>query len=169
VKLLALFAMLAVTAGGTAAARPGSPNDGALTVKNGDGRIVIKGSGAVIGRFDNGQVTIKDPNPNDGTGPIVAGADSTQSLGERTTRYSGTNVRFRIIGGAFTVTVFATDIDLSAIGRGMATLDGTGGARGDTDNGGNGVYSRNGSAPQPFPSFVFTFPLYTPPPTAGGG
>ena len=60
----------------------------------------------MIGRFDKGQVTIKDPNPNDGTGPIVTGAEAAQSISDKTTRYSGTNIRFRIIGGSFTVTVF---------------------------------------------------------------
>ena len=51
-------------------------------------------------------MTIKDPNPNDGVGPIVTGADVTQSLNDKTTRYSGSNIRFRMIGGAFAVTVF---------------------------------------------------------------
>jgi hypothetical protein len=62
---------------------------------------VIAGKGAVIGRFDRGQVTIKDPNPYDGTGPIVTGADRVEALGEKTTRYSGSNIRFRMIGGSF--------------------------------------------------------------------
>lgn len=159
VKSFALFVVLAVLmVTGTAAARPGGPNDGTLTVKNGDGRIVFVGKGAVavIGRFDKGQVTIKDPNPNDGTGPIVTGADVTQSVGEKTTRYSGAKVRFRIIGGSFTVTVFGTDIDLSAIGRGTVALNGGKGNDDDYD----GSYSLNGGPAQPFPpNFVLTFPL----------
>src|SRR5206468_8261850 len=100
-----MLALLA--AAGTAAAQTRGPSDGALSVKHAAGRVVINGKGAVIGRFDEGWVTIKDPNPNDGTGPIVNGADSTRSIGEKTTRYSGSNIRFRIIGGSFTVTVFA--------------------------------------------------------------
>jgi hypothetical protein len=138
---------------GTAAARSGGPNDGTLTVKNADGRVVIIGGfkGAVIGRFDTGQVTIKDPNPNDGIGPIVTGADVTQSLNDRTTRYSGSNVRFRMIGGPFSVNVFGADIDLSAIGRGLIQLNGT---KAFDD----GTYAVNG-AMQPFPSIQYTFPL----------
>src|SRR5438034_1148655 len=124
---------------GTAAARPDATGDGALSVKNADGRVIIVGSrGGVIGRFDEGQITIKDPNPNDGTGPIVTGADTVTVVSERATRYSGTNVRFRILGGAFSVSVFANDIDLSAIGRGMVTLQGTRGAD-NTD----ATYARN--------------------------
>ena len=65
-------------------------------------------AGGVIGRLDKGQVTIEDPNPNDGTGPIVNGADSTSSVGDHTTRYSGANIRFRIVGDTFTVTVAGT-------------------------------------------------------------
>jgi hypothetical protein len=158
VKCFALFGLLALlVVTGTAAARSGGPNDGTLTVKNGDGRIVITGfKGAVIGRFDKGQVTIKDPNPNDGIGPIVTGADVTQSLSENTTRYSGSKVRFRTIGGSFTITVFGTDINLSAIGRGLIQLNGSLGARGTVDD---GTYAVNGGAPQPFPPFPFRFPL----------
>ena len=151
---------------GAAAARTGGPNDGALSVKNADGRVVIAGKGAVIGRFDRGQVTIKDPNPNDGTGPIVTGADRVEALGEKTTRYSGSNIRFRMIGGAFTVTVFGTDIDLSAVGRGMVTLNGSI-AKGNGANN-DASFAVNGGAPAPFPPYGLTFPLAAPPPSPGG-
>jgi hypothetical protein len=168
VKYFAFFGVLAAPfLGGTAVAGSAAPNDGALSVKNADGRVVMVGKGAMIGRLDKGQVTIKDPNPNDGTGPIVTGADSTQSLGEKTTRYSGTNIRFRIIGGSFTVNVYGTDIDLSAIGRGIVTLDGSL-ARGTTEDKNGASYSLNGGAAQPFPTFRFTFPL-TPSQTGAGG
>jgi hypothetical protein len=158
VKLFALIGVLGVlVTAGAALAKPSGPNDGALSVKNADGRVVMIGRGVLIGRFDTGQVTIKDPNPNDGAKPIVTGADVTQSLGEKTTRYSGSNVRFRMIGGTFSITVFGRDIDLSAVGRGMVTLNGTLGGKGSAGN--DGTYAVNGGAPQPFPSFVFTFPL----------
>jgi hypothetical protein len=154
--LVGLLAVLVVT--GTAAARSDGSSDGTLTVKNADGRVVIIGSrGAVIGHFDRGQVTIKDPNPNDNVGPIVTGADATQSLNEKTTRYSGANIRFRMIGGSFSVTVFGTNIDLSVIGKGLVTLDGTLGAGANLND--DGTYAVNGGAPQPFPNFRFTFPL----------
>jgi hypothetical protein len=163
VKYFAPFGVLAVLVlTGTAAATTGGANDGALSVKNADGRVVFIGKGAVIGRFDTGQVTIKDPNPYDGTGPIVTGADQTQSLGERTTRYSGSNIRFRIIGGSFSVNVFGSDVDLSAVGRGMVTLNGSI-AKGSPDNG--ATYTLNGDAPRPFPMYPYTFPLA--PPSSG--
>jgi hypothetical protein len=167
IGMLALLA-LAGSAGvlvvtGTASARSESGTDGALSVKNSDGRVVmIASKGVVIGRVGKGQITIKDPNPNDGPGPIVTGADSRESLGEKTTRYSGSNIRFRIIGGSYSLTVFGTNIDLSAVGRGMVTLDGTLSAKSNsaTDD---DTYAVNGTPPQPFPTFRFTFPLAAPP------
>jgi hypothetical protein len=169
VKYFASISVLALLAlAGTASARPGSATDGALSVKNSDGRVVLIASrGVVIGRLGKGQITIKDPNPNDGPGPIVTGADSKESLSEKTTRYNGTNIRFRIIGGSYSLTVYGTDIDLSAVGRGMVTLDGTLSAKSNsaTDD---DTYAVNGTPPQPFPTFRFTFPL-APPQIAPGG
>jgi hypothetical protein len=167
VKYFAPLGLLVVlVTAGAAAAHTGGANDGALSVKNADGRVVMVGKGAVIGRFDKGQVTIKDPNPFDGTGPIVTGADRVEALGEKTTRYSGSNIRFRMIGGSFTATVFGTDIDLSVVGRGMVTLDGKI-AKGSGANS-DASYAVNGGAPEDFPHFVLTFPLAAPPSSAGG-
>ena len=159
-KALALLGVLSAFAfSGSALATSSGPSDGALSIKNADGRIVVNGRGGVIGRLDKGQVTIKDPNPNDGTGPIVTGADSTSSVGDHTTRYSGANIRFRIIGGTFTVTVAGNGVDMSVIGRGLVTMDGTSGT--------DGTYTLNGDTAQPFPTIRFTFPLAAP--TGAGG
>jgi hypothetical protein len=166
VKYFALVGLLAVLVmTGTAAARTGGANDGALSVKNAAGRVIIRGRGVVIGRFDKGQVTINDPSSSDSVKPIITGADSTQSLGDRTTRYSGSNIRFRIIGGAFSVNVFGTDIDLSAVGRGMVTLNGSI-AKGSDNN--DATYAQNGDPPLPFPTYALTFPLAAPQPGPGG-
>jgi hypothetical protein len=164
VKSFALICVLAVLVmtGTAAAARPDGNNDGALSVKNADGRVIIVGKGVVIGRFDKGQVTVRDPNPNDGVEPIVTGADSTANINDKTTRYSGTNLRFRMIGGSFTINVFGTDIDLSAVGRGMVTLNGTIARNTATD----ATYAVNGDPPLPFPAYTLTFPLA---PNAPGG
>jgi hypothetical protein len=145
VKRLALICFVATLAlAGSAVAA--APSDGTLTVKNGIGRIVITGKGAIIGHFDTGYVQVKDPDPNDGTGAIVDGADATRFINEKTTRYSGTDVRFRMIGGTFAITIVATNIDLSLVGKGTVVIVGRG-----TDD--DGSYSLNGaSATQlPFP------------------
>jgi hypothetical protein len=169
VKRFALFGMpglllatglVLLLATGSAGAGPPVPTDGTLIVRDGIGHIVINAKGGVIGRFDKGQVTIKDPIPGDGTGPIVTGAEAEHSINDTTTRYSGANVRFRIIGGKFAITVDATNVDLSAIGNGSVKING----KGTSDD---GDYSMNGGPAQPFPSFVFTFAL-APPPQIGG-
>jgi hypothetical protein len=152
----------ALVATGTAPAQSSGPTDGTLSVKNADGKVVFNGKGLAIGRLDKGQVTIKDPNPYDGSGPIVTGADSVQALGERTTRYSGTKIRFRIIGGAFTLIVFGTNIDVSVVGRGLVTLDGL-------DDNTDASFAVNGADPEPFPLIRYTFPLAAPPPGPGSG
>jgi hypothetical protein len=147
VKRLALICFVAslALAGAAVAA---APPDGTLTVKNGIGRIMITGKGAIIGHFDTGFVQIKDPDPNDGTGAIVNGADATRFINEKTTRYSGTDVRFRMIGGTFAITIVAANIDLSVVGKGMVSIVG----RGTADD---GTYSANGGAAQEVP---FPFP-----------
>jgi hypothetical protein len=146
VKRLALICFVATLAlAGSAVAA--APPDGTLTVRNGIGRIVIMGRGAIIGHFDTGSVQIKDPDPNDGTGPIVNGAEVTRVINEKTTRYSGTDVRFRMIGGTFTITIVASNIDLSLVGKGSVVIVGRG-----TDD--DGSYSLNGAPAQPLP-----FPL----------
>ena len=141
--LICLLATLALAGSAVAAAPP----DGTLIVKNGIGRIVIMGKGAIIGHFDTGFVQIRDPDPTDGTGPIVNGADATRFINEKTTRYSGTDVRFRMIGGTFSIVIVATNIDLSLVGKGNVAIVGRG-----TDD--DGSYSLNGASAQPLP-----FPL----------
>jgi hypothetical protein len=128
----------------TAAAFTVASTDGTLTVKSGVGKIQFQGKGGVIGRLAKGQVTIKDPDPSDGTGPIVTGADAVDVLNDTTTRYRGNDIRFRIIGGRMTVTVDASGIDLSAIGSGGVRIDG----RGTADD---GTWALNGAPPQKIP------------------
>lgn len=165
-KRFAFICVLALAVAGVAAARSDMPGDGSLTVKNGYGRVVVTGRGAVIGRFDKGFVIIRDPVLSDGPGPIVTGADASVDLNETTTKYWGTNVRFRMIGGSFDVRVNASNIDLSMIGRGVATLVGAG----TLDD---GTYSLNGTASQPIPFVALKVliggpPQGPPPPPTGG-
>jgi hypothetical protein len=166
VRRIALFSVLGVlVTAGAAWALPvlqAAPSDGTLTVKNADGRITIVARGGVIGRFDKGQVTIKDPIPGDGTGPIVTGAEAEHIISDTTTRYAGNDVRFRIIGGKFAITVIGTNVQLSVVATGTVTLDG----KGTPDN---GTFSVNGGPPQDFPDFQFTFPLETPAVPGGAG
>jgi hypothetical protein len=147
-----LVLALAVPAG--ISARPSGLNDGTLSVKDGRGKIVIQGRGAVIGGFTQGSVTISDPIDGDGTGPIVTGDDFPPiERNENTTTWRGNKVRFRIIGGTFTIRVKGRGINLSFVGSAKVTLDGSDTAE-DT-----GVYATNGGEYSPIPDFAFAFPL----------
>jgi hypothetical protein len=153
-RRLLTFAMLAALVLPAASpARDRGSNDGTLSVKDGRGTIILNARGGVIGSFARGSVTISDPIDGDGTGPIVAGDDFPPiERNETTTTWRGNKVRFRIIGGAFKVTVKGRGINLSLVGKGNVILNGAG-----TDD--DGSYAVNGGDYTPIPNFFFPFPL----------
>jgi hypothetical protein len=152
-RLLAI-AMLAgiLTIPAVATASTSDANDGTLSVRNGVGRVWIGARGAVIGRFDSGSVRIVDPIDGDPLDVQVWGAEKTRSVSDTTDVYSGTDVRFRIVG-RFRISVIGSDIDLSAVGTGRFGL------RGNDSAGSDGVFWRNDgplrSLPNPGPDDPF--------------
>jgi hypothetical protein len=102
------------------------PSDGCLVVTDGNGVVVISGQGGLLGRVDQGTLTIEDLNPADTSKPKVFGYDTKQDLSKTKSQYSGVNnLRFRFSGGGpFHVVVEGIGIDLSAIGQGKALLNG---------------------------------------------
>ncbi len=110
--------------------KPGDPavatSDGCLVVKQGQGTITVQGKGGIFGRFDQGRVEITDLAPKDTSVPKVFGAEDVVQLNKNKIRYVGSDVRFRFTGGgSFSVTVTAIGVDMSAIGSGTASLDGS--------------------------------------------
>ena len=152
-RLPVICVLLALALPGAASARTGAPGDGTLLAKNANARIVVQAKGGLIGRCDECVVTIKDPNPDDGSGPVVNGAEARHDVNDTTTRWSGTNMRFRIIGGRFTVSVSGFGVDLSVIGKGQFTVQGNKG----TDD--DGTFSLNGAAAQPITDIAQFFQL----------
>jgi hypothetical protein len=151
-RLLTFAMLIALAVPASSAARERSPNDGTLSVRDARGTIIINARGGVIGSFVRGSVTISDPIDGDGTGPIVTGDDFPPvERNETTTTWRGTKVRFRIIGGAFKVTVKGRGINLSLVGKGNVTLKGA-----DTEY--DGTYSVNGGEYSLVPEFLL-FPL----------
>jgi hypothetical protein len=151
-RLLTFAMLIALAVPASSAARERSPNDGTLSVRDARGTITLNVRGGVIGSFNSGRVTITDPIDGDGTGPIVTGEDFPPiERSETTTTWRGTKVRFRIIGGAFRVTIRGRGINLSAVGRGNVTLNGAG-----TED--DGTYSVNGGEYSVLPDLLF-FPL----------
>ena len=110
---------------------------------------MIQLRGSAIGRLDRGRLTIEDPVEEDGLGPVVRGHDWSRPRSETTTLYGGKGIRFRILGGRFTVRIQgATGVVLSIVGRGRAQLKGVGLEEFGLPN---GVYSLNGSDFLPIP------------------
>lgn len=123
--MLLLVCMLAVPAVGSAALMRGA-GDGTLSVEDGQGRIVVDARGGIIGRFDRGYITILDRTPDDDFEARVWGATREIELGLDRERYFGPGVRFRLIGGSFRVVINGAGIDLSAVGSGVVSLEGSG-------------------------------------------
>ena len=147
-RVLVTFGVLALAVPAAAGARLNAPGDGTLTVKNADGLVQVNARGGVIGRFDSGQLWVRDPNPDDQFEEVVTGADKTTRKNEFVTIYTGKNVRFRYLGGFFRIKLTAVGVDLSAVGKGTVTLQGT-----------DGTYSVNDSPAQLFPLLPQTFAL----------
>jgi len=120
--MILLGCLLAVPAFG--AATPAvSSGDGALSVAEGRGQIVLQARGGVIGRFDSGCVSITDLTPEDLNFPQVWGDDDPQvELPRGGVKYCGQSVRFRLIGGKFRIVVSGRGVDLSAVGVGEGTI-----------------------------------------------
>jgi hypothetical protein len=147
--LLALFAALAVPATALAAQR--AADDGTLSVVNGDGVINVVARGGVIGSCDQCRVWITDPVQGDGTGPIVAGAEDMDLLTDTKSKWSGKDVRFKLIGGFFRLRVVGSGITLYAVGKGSGSL------RAATTN--TGTWALNDAVPRQLPDTMKPFQL----------
>jgi hypothetical protein len=147
-NLVVSCALFALALPGAAFAHTGEKGEGTLLIKDGVGKITIVAKGGVIGRFGEGTLTVRDPKPDDNYNEVVTGFEFRDSVNEFVTRYWGKNLRFRYIGGKFTVTINASDIDLSAVGKGTVTIAGKGTAD-------DGTFSLNGAMPQPLPGPFF--------------
>jgi len=121
-KLAVLGALLvAVAVPSVVLAGDLSGSDGCLVVQNANGVVTVNGRGTLVGRFDQGQVTITDPVGNDGVIKVI-GAEQVQTLTTTKKRYFGENLRFRASGRFVARVGEAIGIDLSAVLRGKVTL-----------------------------------------------
>lgn len=131
--------------------------DGTLSVRDGRATIQLRMKGGIIGRFARGKLTITDSVDEDAT-VVVRGAERDRNITERTTVYSGTNIRFRITDDRrFVVKINASKINFSAVGRGDGWLDGGG----DPEDGifFDGSYSLNGAEYESIPDLRERFEL----------
>src|SRR4051795_9127972 len=96
-RLVLILLVLGLSVPAVALAVRDLPGDGTLVVDNARGIVTVRARGGIIGRFDQGRVTIVDPVLGDGGAPFVYGAERVSVLGPHTTMYVGEDVRFRLI------------------------------------------------------------------------
>lgn len=144
-QMTVLIGVLTLASAAAAAAAIGSPGDGTLSVRDARASITLNLNGSIVGRFDKGTMTVVDPIETDGVGSRVKGAERVRLLNSATTTYSGSYIRFRLIGGHYIVRISGgTNVDLSAVAKGTVILDGD-------LVGANGEYAFNGEDYQPMP------------------
>ncbi len=74
--------------------------------------------------MDKGKLVVNDPIVGDGQ-VLVSGYESKRpGVIDGTTIYGGTDVRFRVTGGRYRLSLKGSGIDLSAVGVGTAQLSG---------------------------------------------
>ena len=151
---------LAAPAAASAVLLSGSDGDGALSVKNGLGKIVLLPfNGSAVGRVGHGKLIINDPIDSDGAGFDVWGCDTKTHVGDTAVVCAGDDIRFRAVGGKYKIVAKGAGIFLSAVGRGTVTLDGRG------DNAAissDGVFSINDSPYRSLPDAEKQFQLAAP-------
>jgi hypothetical protein len=135
--------------------------DGTLSVRDARATIQLRMKGSLIGRLARGQLVVTD-SPDAGMTIIVRGAENERPLSDRTTVYSGRNIRFRIADDRrFVVKLAGKGLNFSAVGRGDGWMDGYG----DPEDGVffDGSYSLNGTDYPTLPNERMRFELAAPP------
>lgn len=124
-KLILLACSIAAAAvlGGSAGAA--GPDVGVLSVEDGKGMVMLDLKGSVLGRLSTGTLRVTDHTPWDRYSALVVGRKVTQDrLGPKTVLYRGQGLRFRMVGGGYRIVVRGAGISVSAVGRGVVSLDG---------------------------------------------
>jgi hypothetical protein len=151
-RLLFACVLLLLAVPAVALASRAAQGDGTLVVKNASGVINIAAKGSLIGSCDFCMITIDDPKPGDGSGPIVSGFEGKRDdLTDTKSRWSGADLRFRLIGGFSRTRVRGSGIDLYDVGQGSVTV------RGFVNN--LGTYAVDGGERRLLPFEPLTFQL----------
>jgi hypothetical protein len=131
-------------------------DDGSLSVKAGVGRVTLSPfNGSSLGRVGTGKVIIVDQSLTGNGSPDVWGCDNLH-VTDRVTVCWGANLRFRVIDGRYKVVVRGSGINLSVVGRGTVTLDGSGDDPGVLSD---GLYALNDGSYKSLPNFEKSLPL----------
>jgi hypothetical protein len=152
-SLLVVLASAALALPGLAWAGRRAADDGTLSVKNGDGVVFVAARGTIIGACDKCKVSIVDPSPDDGAPPVVSGYEGHKDLSDTHDLYSGTDIRFRIVGGVFRIKVTGYGIDLGVVAKGWGRIQ--------AYDSNTGTYSVNGGPRRLLPDEREVFTLTT--------
>jgi hypothetical protein len=118
-RKFALVLILALALPAAAVARNGDKGDGTLVVKNGRGQLTVNARGSALGRIDDGTIAILDRSLDGSDDIQVIGADAPKIVrADGTTVYTGTRMRYRIVGGPYFMTITGKGIAISAVGKG---------------------------------------------------
>jgi len=132
----AFLAPAGAIAGGRAA------GDGSAAVTGASGTIWFQGSrGLIFGHIDQGTLMIiayKPDNPTD----VVSVTGAKAKVSRAATVYSGSDIRFLLPSGKYTIELIGTGMDASAIGTGIVGAQGFGTAD-------DGSFAVNGGKPVP--------------------
>jgi hypothetical protein len=142
--MLALLTALAVPVGALYAAT----GDGTLVVKKGQAPdqlldrvpvVQMTITGSVIGSVDYGRIVIDSGVSSDP--PSVTGYESRGNwrVSDTAQYWKGSDLKFRAVGGKYTILVYGTGVNLVAVGKGTVKLAGMPGT-----GSGDGSYSLNG-------------------------
>jgi hypothetical protein len=117
--VLVLLVLFAVPAAG--AARPGDKTDGTFAVKNAVGQITVNAKGTALGKVDEGQIAVAEIGVPGADDVQVLGADRKPVVRNGYTIYRGQDMRFRIVGGWYSLVVTGTGVNVSAVGAGTVS------------------------------------------------
>jgi hypothetical protein len=129
VLFIALLAALAAPAAVLAA--KSASNDGSLVIKNGAAGkgpvVMLVITGSVIGEVTGQGRIVVDPGPT-GDAPEVVGAsvDKKAKLASDTAQAWGSSdgFKFRAVDGKFTILIYGSRVNLTAVGKGKVKLAG---------------------------------------------
>jgi len=142
VRRIFLLAVLALAIPAGALAAPAAVGDGSLALNSASGTIYVSGRGLIYGHFDSGTLMVLDYRPDDGASvPIVSSGKGKFVKGTGSGVYSGTDVRFLLPSGRYTIELIGVGIDASGVGKGSMVATGLGSAD-------DGSYTVNGGKPQ---------------------
>ena len=123
-RVLSACALIALAVPAATFASRGAEGDGTLVVRNASGVVHVATKGTLIGSCDSCTIWIDDPTSGDGSGPIVTGFEGKRDLTDTKSRWSGSDVRFRLIGGFSRTRVRGSGVDLYVVGKGSVTVQG---------------------------------------------